>query len=320
MILAGDIGGTHTRIALFEKGTKRVEKKFSSPKYLDLEQIISEFLAEHPTKVKSACFGIAGPVRNNKCKATNLPWVVDAAHLQKHLGIAKVTLLNDLEANAHGLAVLKEDEFFVLQKGDPSQQGNWGLISAGTGLGEAGLYWDGKKHHPFACEGGHTDFAARNETEMALFSYLHKQFGHVSYERIVSGPGLHSILKFLVETKRVKLSSETEKEMQARDPSKVISERGSKGEDPACVEALDLFLSLYGAEAGNVALKFLALGGIYVGGGIVPRIVHHLKQSPFLKSFLDKGRFKGLLESIPVKVVLNDDAALLGAANYAEVL
>lgn len=320
MILAGDIGGTHTRLALFQDGVKKIEKKYASPKYPGLEQIIQEFLAENKEKVSKACFGIAGPVRNGICKATNLPWIVDAQKLQKILGISKVGLLNDLEANAHGLEVLKKEELFLLQKGDPSQKGNRALISAGTGLGEAGLYWDGKVHHPFACEGGHSDFAPRDEKEFALFLYLQKQFGHVSYERVVSGPGLVAILRFLVETKQVHLSRETESLMKEKAPARVISELGAEGRDSACSAALDWFLSFYGAEAGNLALKILSLGGLYLGGGIAPRIVDRLKTGPFLKAFLDKGRFHVLLESIPIWIVLNDDAALLGAAKQAAIL
>ena len=316
MILAGDIGGTHTRFALFEGGRIVVpEQKFPSQSYSGLEEIVREYL--RGKKIAKACFGVAGPVYEGVCKATNLPWVVDAAQLSKALQIPSVHLLNDLEANAYGLRVLKPNELYLLQKGNQKQKGNQALIAAGTGLGEAALFWDGKEHHPFACEGGHVDFAPRNEKEVELFFYLKKKFSHVSYERVVSGPGIHEIYQFLIEKHLEKVSKQTEAEMNQRDPSAVISERGRLNQDPACVHALDWFLSLYGAEAGNLALKFLSLGGFYVGGGIAPHLSEKMKQGAFVSSFVEKGRFKSLLESIPIWVILNDNAALLGAASYA---
>lgn len=312
MILAGDIGGTHTRLLLFEQGE---ERKFLSKDYRSLEEIVREFLGSK--KVEKACFGVAGPVRDGVCKTTNLPWVIDAAKMSQTLHIPVVHLLNDLEANAYGLKVLKEDELYLLHPGK-KQKGNQALIAAGTGLGEAGLYWDGKEHHPFACEGGHTDFGPRNALEVELFLYLKKKFGHVSYERVVSGPGLLSIFLFLVETGRENLSKDVKAEMEKRDPAQVISEWGSQNKDRACTHAVDWFISLYGAEAGNVALKFLALGGFYVGGGIAPHLIEKMKQGGFVSSFVDKGRFKELLSSIPIWIVLNDNAALLGAASYCK--
>lgn len=315
MILAGDIGGTNTRLALFEKG-KRVgdEEKFPSQKYGSLEEIIAKFLKGK--KVERACFGIAGPVRNGKSKVTNVAWVIDAAKISQSQGIANVFLLNDLEANAYGLKVLKKEELFLLHEG-VQQTGNQGLIAAGTGLGEAGLFWNGKEHIPFACEGGHTDFAPRNADEIDLFLYLQKKFGHVSYERVVSGPGLINIFQFLVSTGREKWTKETKEAMEKSDPARVISDWGSRAKDSACVHALDWFISLYGAEAGNMALKFMSLGGFYIGGGIAPHLVEKLKSGGFQSSFIDKGRFQELLASIPIWVVMNDNAALLGAALFA---
>ncbi len=318
MILAGDIGGTHTRLAYFENGKKLAERKYPSREFPGLEEIVREFIRSEKRSVARGCFGIAGAVRGGKCKATNLPWNLDEAVLSRALGIP-VKLLNDLEANAHGLRKLKKEELFLLQKGE-EDKGNRALVSAGTGLGEAGLYWDGRTHHPFACEGGHADFAPRDDEEIALLNYLRKKHGHVSCERVVSGPGLHTIFRFLVETGRHPLAPGVKAEMERTDPSRVVSEWGSKGKDPACKEALRRFVSAYGAEAGNVALKFLSLGGLFIGGGIAPHILDALKEGPFLSSFLDKGRFRGLLQTIPVWVVLNDDTALLGAAACAEGL
>jgi glucokinase len=318
MILAGDIGGTHTRLALFERGGMvGEEKKFLSEQYESLELVVTEFLKGK--KVKCACFGVAGPVREGKSKVTNLSWVIDAKKMSQNLQIPSVYLLNDLEANAYGLKALKKEELFLLHQGK-KQIGNQALIAAGTGLGEAGLFWDGSAHRPFACEGGHTDFAPQTELEVELFLYLRKKFGHVSYERVISGPGLHQLFLFLVETGRQKWNPLVRKEMEKNDPARVISEWGRENRDPACSFALDWFISLYGAEAGNMALKFLSLGGFYVGGGIAPQILESMKKGKFHAAFIDKGRFKELLDSIPIWVVLNDNAALLGAAQYMERL
>lgn len=321
MILAGDIGGTHTRLALLD-GTRElkiaVQETFSSREYTELLPIVQKFLRMHPSPVSAACFGIAGPVRNGKCQATNLPWIVDSRELSRALQLRSVSLLNDLEANGWGIRVLKPEDLYLLHPGDPLQKGNIALIAAGTGLGEAGLYWDGNEHHPFACEGGHVDFSPRNALEIELLLYLSKTYsGHVSYERVVSGPGLRSIYEFLIKTGRETESLELKQEMKGRDLAQLISEWGRERRDPACTRALDWFLSLYGAEAGNLALKFLARGGVYIGGGIAPHLLAKLKEGRFMEAFLDKGRFRSLLESISVRVILNDLTALLGAAEYA---
>ncbi len=317
MILSGDIGGTNTRLAIFEHNRKVAEKKFPSQKYKSLEEIIDEFLKENKIPIQKAGFGIAGPVRDGRCVATNLPWIVDASHIRKHLKIASCVLLNDLEAKAYGIKVLKKEELFLLHKGT-SQKGNQALIAAGTGLGEAGLYWDGKEHCPFACEGGHVDFAPRNQLEVDLFFYLQKSTEHVSYERVVSGPGLYSIYQFLIQTAKEKESLQVKEAMKTKAPPMVVSEYGAHKKDPACIRALDLFLSLYGAASGNLALKFLSLGGFYVGGGIAPALVKQMQEGPFLSSFFNKGRFKSLLESIPIWVILNDDASLLGVTYFVD--
>ena len=303
MYLAGDIGGTKTHLALYEDGGQMIrEQKFKSQSYPNLVNIIEEF---KPTGVTKACFGIAGPIKNNQCIATNLPWIVDA----KNIPFKLVKLINDLEANAYGICELKEDEFFVLNEGDVVE-GNKALISAGTGLGEAGIYYDGKHYHPFPCEGGHCDFAPRNELEITFLQYLFKKFGHASYERLLSGPGLLNIYDFLVEVKGMKQDVE-------RDP-KAISEKALSGDSATCTEALRFFIDLYGAEAGNTVLKFLALGGVFIGGGIAPKILPLLKKGGFMKAFCEKGRFEKMMKGIPVKVILNDNTALLGAMHYAK--
>ncbi len=318
LILAGDIGGTNTRLALFHSTGDLsivVEAKYPSKDFPGLEQIVAKFLEEHPVKVNVACFGIAGPIRDGKCKATNLPWVIDAAVLSKALNIPSVRLYNDLESNANGIKVMKPEELYCLQKG-VAQTGHQALIAAGTGLGEAGLFWDGKVHRPFACEGGHTDFAPRNELEIELLTYLQKKFGHVSYERIISGPGIHALYDFLIEVKGEPKNSKVTEAIQQKDPSAVICEFAMNQQDPVCVQVVSWFLSLYGAEAGNLALKFLSLGGFYIGGGIAPRLLSLFKESEFLTAFANKGRFQALLQSMPIQIILNDHAALLGAAAF----
>jgi glucokinase len=313
MILAGDIGGTKTHLALFEKGTIVAEEKYASREFPSLSDILALFLRKQGV-VKKACFGIAGPIKEGRCKATNLPWIVDAQELENALKIDAVFLINDLEANAYGIRSLSDEEFFTLNEAAPSSLGNQVLISAGTGLGEAGIYWDGTKHHPFACEGGHSDFSPQTELEMELLRYLRKKFGHVSWERLLSGPGIYNLYRFLID---LRLETPTE-DFGEEDPAKVITERAVKKECKTCVRTLKWFTALYGAEAGNLALKMLALGGVYIGGGIAPKILSALQEKEFMKAFIDKGRFSTLLSQIPVKVILNENTALLGAERYAQ--
>jgi len=312
MILAGDIGGTHTRLGLFERGKLIVEKKYLSQQYSGLKDIVREFLGKN--KIQKACFGVPGIVREQRCRATNLPWEIDGKTLGREIG-AEVWLLNDLEAHAYGIGMLGQDELVCVQKGK-KQEGNRALIAAGTGLGEAGIFWDGTKHVPFASEGGHGDFAAETPDEAELLFWLQEEYGHVSWERVVSGPGLYALYRFLVETKREIASVIVERLFETADPPTVISEHGLARTDAACTRALDWFVSLYGREAGNLALKMLSVGGLYVGGGIAPHIVDRLKHGLFVEAFVRKGRFRELMESIPVYVVLNDNTALLGAANF----
>lgn len=285
MIIAGDIGGTHTRLGLFERGKLLQEGRFPSGDFPGLVPIVRTFLGATPRALTHAAFGVPGPVRQGRAQTTNLPWLVDAAELSRALSIPKVSLLNDLEASAWGVETLLPDDLVCLHKGAMRAEGNRALVAAGTGLGEAGLYWDGERHRPFASEGGHADFAPRTPLDMELFAAL-KPEGHVSWERVLSGPGLQRLEKFLVDTGRAK------------------------------EKAIEWWASLYGAEAGNVALKFCATGGVYVGGGIAPHYVEALRKH-FFAPFRDKGRMAPLLESIPVWLIRNDDVALRGAALYA---
>ena len=321
MILAGDIGGTNTRLAFADEKagclTLVAEATFSSREHASLESVLRKFLSAHPIPITRAAFGIAGPVRHGRCDATNLPWVVDSHLVAREIGLERVGLINDLEANAYGVAALQREDFVLLNEGAVNAEGNAAIISAGTGLGQAVLHWDGRQHHPFATEGGHADFAPRNHLEMALLEYLMKQFQRVSYERVVSGPGLLSIYRFLRDTGRGEEPQWLAERMREQDPSAVISQSALRGESELCAQALDLFVTLYGAEAGNLALKVMATGGVYLGGGIAPKIVEELRAPAFLNAFTSKGRMRPLLEAMSVRVILNQKTALLGAARFA---
>ncbi len=322
MILAGDIGGTNTRLAFFEGTPDRLQpvhiEIYPSPQFSGLEEIVRKFLSTHAVPVNAACFGLPGAVVNGRVEATNLPWVVDSRQMAGELGIASITLINDLFANAHGIALLEESDFVVLNPGVASSTGNRALVSAGTGLGEAGLYADGRGgYHPFPSEGGHTDFAPRNDLELDLLRYMMGRFEHVSYERVLSGPGLHNIYLFLRDTGRGEEPAWLADQIAQGDPSAAISKSALEGTSAICVQALDIFVSIYGAEAGNLALKMLATGGVYVGGGIAPKIIRKLSSTAFMKSFTAKGRAGGLLKDFPVRVITNDKTALLGAGRVA---
>jgi glucokinase len=302
MILAGDIGGTKTHLALFaDDGEGPVELASYRSRELDIVAMIEDFLADRPAEVVHACLGVAGPVHEGKSSVVNLAWPVHAYRVAQLLDLPSVDLINDLEANAHGIPALQPDDFAVLNEGDPDASGNAAVISAGTGLGQAGLYWDGKRHHAFATEGGHADFAPRNEQEFALHRFLAAETGHVSCERVCSGMGLANIHRFLGGG--------------VSDPGEIAA-AALAGTDQRASEALDLMVSIYGAEAGNLALKVMATGGVYLGGGIAPKILPKLAGGSFMRAFADKGRFSTLLERIPVRVMLNDKAALLGAARF----
>jgi len=321
MILAGDIGGTKIVIGLFEQAGGRLqavrEETFPSKSYATLEAILDRFLGggSRPA-LRSACFGVAGPVIEGKSKTTNLPWELDELTLEKSLQVPRVKLLNDLEAAAYGMLHLDPTDLSVLQPG-LKRQGNIAVIAAGTGLGQAILYWDGAHHHPLASEGGHADFAPHTDLEMELLIYLRREFGHVSCERLLSGPGLFNIYRFLRDSGYATEPEWLRQRIAQGDPGTVISQIGLAGEHPLCTRALDLFCSVYGAEAGNLALKAFAVGGVYVAGGIAPKILPRLQDGTFIHAFTDKGRLSDLMRSIEVKVTLNPRAPLIGAAHYA---
>lgn len=331
MILAGDIGGTKTRLALFAAAPDRpgfdrdsgLVASYDSRAFAGLEEILRDFRQRQPQELTAACIGIAGPVRENRCVATNLPWVVDGGELARALGLGELTLLNDLEAVGYGIDLLRTDELVELQAGVPGAigaTGNRAVIAAGTGLGEAGLFWDGAAHRPFATEGGHADFAPGDELEIALLHYLQLEHGRVSWERVVSGPGLVHIYRFLRQRGEIDLAGEPPglaAEMQQGDPGEVISRYAAGGQSALCARTLELFVKLYAAEAGNLALKLMATGGLYIGGGIAPKNLAWMESEIFIESFRAKGRMRPVLEAMPVRILLNSQTALLGAARLA---
>jgi glucokinase len=315
--LAGDIGGTKTRLATVEvTGTQvRIEREADYPSrdYAKFADLLGDFLADADIP-HHAAFGVAGPVRGRVVQTTNLPWRIDADALQRQFGFAHCTLLNDLEATAYGLPALGADDLLTLQAGAPDASGNVAVIAAGTGLGEAGLFWDGQCHHPFATEGGHASFSPGDELEMSLLRYLQQRHQHISWERVVSGMGLLSLHEFLCLYRRVAVPQWLAEEMRNGDAAAAIASAALSGRDKICIKTLDWFARLYGAEAGNLALKVMSKGGLYLGGGIAPKILPLLQDGAFLDAFLNKGRMRPLLETVPVRVILNDRTALFGPA------
>jgi glucokinase len=326
MILAGDIGGTKSLLALFDDGSGALrlvrDATFASRDAGSLEAIIAQFIGATPVPLRAACFGVPGMVIDGRCQTTNLPWILDERTLSRPSRSPHVKLLNDLEAAAYGMLHLQPSELAPLSNaGQAVRPGNMAIIAAGTGLGEAMLIWDGSRHIAVASEGGHADFAPHTDQELELLRYLRGEFGgHVSYERVLTGPGLHNIYNFLRDTGSAPETAALAAQLTVGDPSATIAEYGLAGSDPLCVEALELFTAAYGAEAGNMALRCLAIGGVFVGGGIAPKLLPALRKGSFMRAFIHKGRFADLLEQIPVNVALNPRAPLLGAAHYAQRL
>ena len=325
MLLAGDIGGTKTRLAAYDVTDASaltsalapvVEQTFPSGGFGSLEAIVGDFLSHASIRADVAGFGVAGPVIEGHSEITNLSWSIDSANLARTIGIPSVALINDLEATAYGVATLGSADFLTLNPGRAAT-GNSAVIAAGTGLGMAGLYWDGSTHRPFACEGGHADFAPRDALEIELLQYLLGRYEHVSYERILSGPGLRNVYEFLHDTGQGEDGPQLVAAMREGDPAAAIAQAAMAGTSSRADMALDLFVSIYGAAAGDLALQFMATGGIYVGGGIAPKIEPRLRRPTFMEAFSAKGRLRPLLEAIPVRVILNDRAALLGAGRCA---
>ncbi|MGB6900983.1 MAG: glucokinase [Candidatus Acidiferrum sp.] len=321
MILAGDVGGTKCNIALFSerngKLTSVFTQRFASKDFAQFDLIVREFLrqaAAHLTReqIRAAGFGVAGPVMNNRVRATNLPWTVDAAILANELNLSDVVLLNDLGATGHSIEYLSQDEFCVLNPGKPEYGGTRALLAAGTGLGQSILVWDGARYRVVPSEGGHSDFAPHTEQQIELLRFMRRRYSQVSWELILSGRGFRTIQEFLAPN-----VLHHSFEDPGTDPAPEITKLGLSKECSVCAETLDLWTDIYGAEAGNLALKVLALGGVYVAGGIAVKIIEKIKDGTFFGAFRDKWKFETMLGNIPVSVILNESAPLLGAAYEA---
>ena len=321
MILAGDLGGTKCNIALFaEKGGKLhvvFKQRFASKDFARFDLIIKEFTQQatpHLTdeKVRAAGFGVAGPVINNRIHATNLPWVIDADSLSKELGVKAIALMNDLGATGHSLDHLPAEDFVVLNQGTPVQGATRALLGAGTGLGQSILFWDGNRYRVVPSEGGHSDFAPHTDQQIELLKFMRKRYPQVSWELILSGRGFRTIHEFLSSSVKHPIFDDPD-----ADPAPFITKTGLSKECPVCVQTLDLWTAIYGAEAGNLALKVLALGGVYVAGGIAVKILPKMQDGTFFKAFRDKWQFAEMLSNVPVSVVLNESAPLIGAAYEA---
>jgi glucokinase len=320
MILAGDIGGTKSLLAFFspDSGPRQAREEQSLPSrdYSGLAELLKDYLRATQQKAEVACFGIPGPIVEGRSETPNIPWVVDARELKQVVG-AEVLLVNDLEATAYGVATLKLEELETLSEGQPNPKSNAALIAPGTGLGEGILFWDGRQHRPSASEGGHCDFAPRNAREMEFLTYLLKELDRVSFDRVVSGSGLRRLYNFLRDSGYAPEPDWLRKEIAAADdPAAVISGAALENRAELCVKALDMWVSFLGAEAGNLALKALATAGVYVGGGIAPKILPKLRDGTFLTAFHDKGRLSTLVGHMPVHVILNSKTALYGAARF----
>jgi len=317
-VLAGDIGGTKTNLGLFIKGKRRpilrVTETYSSRESSNLENILERFLKIHPLPVTRACFGVAGPVQKGRCKTTNLPWDIDEIRIKKRFGFKYVRLINDLTATAHVIPYLTRKELLVLNKAKAPRGRNIALMAPGTGLGESLLVFHKGKYLPVPSEGGHTDLSPNNETEVRLWRYLQKRYGHVSIERVLSGPGLFDIYSWLKDSGNYREPGWLAEKIREMDPAKAITETALNKRQPLCEKSLDIFVSILGSAAGDLALTGMTDGGVYLGGGIPPKILPKLKQNIFMASFTNKGRFSGLMKKIPVYVILNDRAAMLGAA------
>ena len=320
-VLAGDIGGTKSNLAIFrfEGGSYSImhEQRYYTKDYVGSGEMIAEFLHAHPVP-DAMCFGVAGPVQNGKVQITNVPWEMDSREISRNNGNLPVHLINDLEATAYGIALLKKEDVDVLYEPENISGGNLALIAPGTGLGEAGLYWDGSNYHPFATEGGHSDFGPGSRLDTELYFFLRKRFGHVSWERVISGSGIHAIYEFLHLKKKREIPQWLAEEMLTDDPAAVISRNA--GSTDICRETMDMFAGYLAAEAANLALKLKATGGVFIGGGIIVKNLGLLDRTLFVENFQDSGRMKPLLKQVPLRIILNDKAALLGAAFYGAAM
>ncbi len=320
-VLAGDVGGTKANLAIFEAEAEHITliktSTYHSGQYPSVVKILQQFLRENPdSKPQRVSLGVAGPVFEGHAEITNLPWHIDKKEITTATGIRQIALINDLEATAYGLAGMEEKDFLALHPGEPSIQGNMAVLAPGTGLGEAGLYWDGEVHHPFATEGGHADFSCRCAEDMELHDFLLKKYKVVSWESVIAGPAIHDIYNFLCQVKNRPVNTKITDEFNNDDPSAVISEAAVSGTDAVCVDAMKIFVKYLARESANLILKMKATGGFFLAGGIPPKIVPLLKQPDFYENLLDCDRMQDLVKKVPVKLLLNDKAAMIGAGWY----
>ena len=322
MILAGDIGGTKTNLAVYAADTELnvpiIEECFHSQRYDSFLALLKDFFTNNAVQIQKACFGVAGPVINGRCSTSNISWVVDEKEIRETFNIPQVKILNDLESMGYGTLLLKDNDLKIINPGSPVEHGNIAVIAAGTGLGEAFLVWGNGRYRVIASEGGHTDFGPRNALEIELLKFLLNEFEHVSYERIVSGIGLKNIYQFLKHHQNYQEPAWLTERFAREDPNVVISESGLASRDPICEQTLQMFMSIYGAEAGNLALKVMSTGGIFIGGGIAPKILPAFNNGEFLNALFGKGRLSKVITKMPVKIILNEKTALLGAAHFAQ--
>jgi glucokinase len=321
IVLGGDAGGTKVNLAIFEATATDVKmiksSTYHSGSFPSVNKILQQFIQENPDyKPQKICLGVAGPVFEGRVTVTNLPWYVDANEIAAATGISQVILLNDLEATAYGVAGLEENDFSILHAGDPEEGGNISILAPGTGLGEAGLFWDGQFHHPFATEGGHCDFSCRNESDLQLHDYMLKKYKVVSWESIIAGPGIYSIFQFLCEIKKRTVSVAIEDKIKTSDPSAVVSEAAIEESDPVCVEAMRIFVRNLARECCNLILKMKSTGGLLLAGGVPPKIISLLQDPYFYDNLLDCDRMQDLVKKVPVKLILNDKAPMIGAGWY----
>lgn len=320
LVVAGDVGGTKTNLALFRvnDGLEEVRlQTYASGDYASLQDLIGDFFAADNQEIPARiCLGVAGPVINENAQLTNLGWNVRISDLSEKTGVSKIKLLNDLEATAYGLAALSADDIETLKPGH-DMKGNCAIVAPGTGLGEAGLFWDGSALRPFPTEGGHCDFSPRTPLDYRLYQYLEKRYGVVSWEKLISGPAIEDIFNFLVEEKKYKVPVDISNQFNSADNSAVISTAAMEGSDPVCVEAMNLFVGYLARECTSMALKMKSVGGLLLSGGIPPKILPLLKQPLFREQFMDSDRMDALLEQVGIHVILNQQAPMLGAACYA---
>lgn len=317
-VLGGDAGGTKVNLAIFEATATDVKmiksSSYHSGSFPSVNKILQQFMQENPDdKPEKICLGVAGPVFEGRVTVTNLPWYVDANEIAEATGISQVILLNDLEATAYGVAGLEEKDFAILHAGDSEEGGNISILAPGTGLGEAGLFWDGQYHHPFATEGGHCDFSCRNEADLELHDFMLKKYKVVSWESIIAGPGVYSIFQFLCEVKQRTMSVAIEDQIKTNDPSAVVSAAAIEESDPVCVEAMRIYIRNLARECCNLILKMKSTGGLLLAGGVPPKIISLLRDPYFYENLLDCDRMQDLVKKVPVKVILNDKAPMIGA-------